>query len=257
MSKNKRKGFLAGYKKSGPVARFTIRLTVIGLILGSLYFIITLLFGASRSSQEIAMLDREKKHQEEMQYLEKIPKLYDSVLDIKAKFTDEKMNKLENFKDIEVLEQKIISAQKGYLKIRVKKNYLNHVFDDFITLSYEYEKKYQPMMLTFVNDLEWGAGVIFNSPEYQNRAEVYLNKCFRYSGGGKMTYTEDLIFQLYYNDFCIYLTTNSGAIKFEHSLPPIRYGWNNCIGYFDESNKKRNATASQEYVRLRKFFNNL
>jgi len=166
---------------------------------------------------------------------------------------DRNNKKVPDFTGVELLQYKILSSQKGYMKIRVSKDYLNTSFNDPITLKYEY-MKYQPVMLTFKNDEKWGAGVIFNSPEYKKRAEVYLNQCIRFSGGGKMTYTEDLIFELYFNDYCMYFATISGMLKFEHTIPPIRFGRNLCIGYFDENNSEKNKNASKDFPYLEEFF---
>ncbi len=47
MNKDKRKGIYAGYKKSGPTLRFTIKITIIGIILTILFFI----FGPSKENQ--------------------------------------------------------------------------------------------------------------------------------------------------------------------------------------------------------------
>jgi hypothetical protein len=69
-----------------------------------------------------------------------------------------------------------------------------------------------------------------------------------------MTYTSDLIFELYFNDYCIYFVTNSAEIKFEKGLPPIRFGENRCIGYFDDNNEK-NKQASADFPALEAYFN--
>jgi len=168
-------------------------------------------------------------------------------------FTDLNNKELSNFTEVKVLSQKILSAQRGYMKIEVDKNYLNRNFDDPITLNYK-SGKYQPVMLTFINDKKWGAGVVFTSPEYERKAAIYLNQCFRFGGGGKMIYTSNLIFELYYNDYCIYFVTQSGEIRFEHTLPPMSYGKNLCIGYFNEDDKERNKRASTEFPELERFF---
>ena len=256
MSRNKRKGLRAGYRKAGPTLRFTIKFSIVALILGVFYFLYDWQFAATKEGQKEARIQREEIHREEMEYIKEIPKLRGSLLQLKTVFRDRDNNKINVVPEIEIIESKIISAQRGYIKIRVATQFLNAVYDDFVSLSYEYER-YQPVMLTFVNDTLWGAGVIFSSPEYRNTATVYLNQCFRFKGGGRMTYTEDLVFQLYYNDFCIYLVTNSGAVEFEHSLPPLRYGLNTCIAYFDNDNTDKNSTASKELPRIKAFFENL
>lgn len=167
-------------------------------------------------------------------------------------FVNNKNEKIDDFKEVGVLEDKIIDAQKGYMRIKVSKNYLNSGFDMPVTLKYK-SGRYQPVMLTFTNDKKWGAGVIFTSPEYERRSSIYLNQCIRFEGFGKMTYTKDLIFELYFNDYCIYFITNSGEVKFERQLPPIRYGKQKCIGYFEENNEK-NKQASADFSELEAYF---
>lgn len=194
MSRNKRKGLRAGYRKAGPTLRFTIKFSIVALILGVFYFLYDWQFAATKEGQKEARIQREEIHREEMEYLKEIPKLRGSLLQLKTVFRDRDNNRINVVPEIEIIESKIISAQRGYIKIRVATQFLNAVYDDFVSLSYEYER-YQPVMLTFVNDTLWGAGVIFSSPEYRNTATVYLNQCFRFKGGGRMTYTEDLVFQ--------------------------------------------------------------
>lgn len=177
----------------------------------------------------------------------------DKFSSLEAAIYDRNNKKIQDFTGVEVLQYKIVSSQKGYMRIKVSKDYLNTSFNDPITLKYEYGK-YQPVMLTFKNDDTWGAGVTFNSPDYQKRAEVYLNQCIRFSGGGKMTYTEDLIFELYFNDYCMYFATISGMVKFEHTIPPIRFGRNLCIGYYNDNDSKKNKNASKDFQHLEKFF---
>lgn len=167
-------------------------------------------------------------------------------------FSDINNRTINNFKEVRVLEDRIIDAQKGYMKIEVSKEYLNSGFDMPVTLSYR-SGRYQPVTLTFTNDKQWGAGIIFTSPEKENKSSIYLNQCFRFSGFGKMTYTANLVFELYFNDYCIYLVTNSAECKFEHGLPPIKYGKNLCLGYFN-NNDAQNAQASSDFPALEAYF---
>ncbi|MFB0555343.1 MAG: hypothetical protein ACETWQ_18715 [Phycisphaerae bacterium] len=174
-------------------------------------------------------------------------------IDYLKTFLDNENKELDNFEQVKVLNDDIVNAQRGYMRIKVSKDYLNESFKSPVTLKYTHGK-YQPIMLTFKDHEEFGAGVIFVSPERDRKAEIYLNQCFRFKGFGKMYYTEDLIFEFYYNDYCVYFVTNSAEIRFERQLPPIRYGRNICIGYFDQNNKARNKNASADFPRLENFF---
>ena len=166
---------------------------------------------------------------------------------------DKENRQIEKLEEVEVLDDDIVDAQRGYMRIRVSADYLNNSFKTPVTLKYAHGD-YQPVMLTFKDHEEFGAGVIFVSPERDQKAEIYLNQCFRFEGFGKTYYTEDLIFEFYYNDYCVYFVTNSAEIRFERQLPPIRYGRNTCIGYFDPDNKERNKDASADFPRLEEFF---
>jgi len=165
----------------------------------------------------------------------------------------ENNREVEDSKEVKVLKDDIVDAQRGYMHIRVSKDYLNNNFKIPLTLKYTHGQ-YQPVMLTFKDDPKFGAGIIFVSPERKERAEIYLNQCFRFKGFGKMYYTEDLVFEFYYNDYCIYFVTNSAEIQFERQLPPIRYGRNICIGYFNQDNKEKNRNASSDFSKLEAFF---
>lgn len=168
-------------------------------------------------------------------------------------FIDTDNNNIDNFDEVKVLTDTIIDAQRGYMRIRVNKNYLNSTFTTPVTLKYEHGK-YHPVMVTFQKHDKFGAGIILVSPERERKAEIYLNQCFRFEGFGKMYYTEDLVFELYYNDYCIYFVTNSAEIRFERQLPPIRYGRNLCIGYFNPEDEEKNNNASADFPRLEEFF---
>ena len=138
------------------------------------------------------------------------------------------------------------------MKIQVSTDYLNSGFDKPVTLQYE-NRIYLPVMLTFNNDKEYGAGVIFNSPELNNTATVYLNQCIIFEGFDKMTYTKDLIFELYYNDYCMYFIPNDGEVKFEKGLPNVTFNGSTCIEYFDKNNIK-NKGASSDLTNLKQYF---
>jgi hypothetical protein len=144
--------------------------------------------------------------------------------------------------DVEVVYNKIFDSQKGYMRVKVKKEYLNTNFEIPTTLKYT-SGKYQPMLLTFTNDSKWGAGIIFNSPEHSNRASIFLNQQIRFEGFGKMIYIKDLILDLYFNDYCIYLIPKDGMITFDKIPQKIVLNGPTCLGYFDEdSPKNKNAT---------------
>lgn len=102
-------------------------------------------------------------------------------------------------RDVQVLKSKIIDARKGYMHVRVSKEFLNRAFDAPVTLRYE-SGRYEPVAVTFRNDPSKGAGLIITSPEREKSASIFLNECIRFSGFGAQTYTEDLVFSLYYTE---------------------------------------------------------
>jgi hypothetical protein len=174
------------------------------------------------------------------------------------KFFDENNKELLNFKDLIVLSQKILSGKMGYMRIKVNKILINTSDERFVTLKYK-SGEYEPVTLTFKNDRKWGPGIIFTSPEYERRTEIYLFQCFRFNVGGKMIFTEDFIFNLYYNDICLYLVTQTGEIRWEYPphysgyrMPSVKFGENTCLGYFDPNAKEKNIRASERLVALKK-----
>jgi hypothetical protein len=176
----------------------------------------------------------------------------ESTTEYKIVVLDKDKHKITDDEDIKVLENKIIDAEKGYMKIRVSKDYLNRGFDMPVTLSYEHGK-YQPVSLTFTNHEKWGPGIIFLSPEHANRSEIYLNQCIRFKNLGNMTYLQDLVFDLYFNDYCIYFVTNSGEVKLDRLPNHITYKGFTCTGYFNENNPK-NKQASNDFPKLKAYF---
>ncbi len=64
MSNDKRKGFIAGYRKAGPTLRFTIKVSILALVLALAFFLIQAWFGASKELQMEAKQDRAAKHKE-------------------------------------------------------------------------------------------------------------------------------------------------------------------------------------------------
>jgi hypothetical protein len=65
INRDKRKGIIAGFKKLGPIGKFAIVLTVVGIILAILFFIYQLATGASKSNQSI-MLKLNQSHHDEV-----------------------------------------------------------------------------------------------------------------------------------------------------------------------------------------------
>jgi len=145
-------------------------------------------------------------------------------------------------KDVSVLENNIVDAYKGYMRIRVSKEFLNTNFNIPVTLKYE-SASYEPVMLTFQNVPIKGAGIIITSPEREKNTSIYLNESFiKYKGFGPQTYTEDLVFKMYYNENHVFVVTESAEIQFlnlppgsSYKPPPIRYGRNIIVGYFEEN----------------------
>ena len=240
---DRRKGIRPGYKRLGPTARFVLQLTAVGLLLMIIFFVYQCATTATKKDQIAAQRDRETKHAQEMRALS----------EVKAILYDKEKNQVTDSNDVKVLSQNIISAKKGYMRIAVSKSYLNTNFDDPLTLRYE-SGRYQPVAVTFENDAQWGPGVILTSPEHENTAKVYLNQQIRFRGFGKMTWAEDLVFKLYYSDYFRCFVPESGEVRFEHGLPPIRYGRIKCLGYFDEEDQERNRGASKDFEELEAFF---
>jgi len=56
MKKDKRKGFLAGYRRLGPIGRFIVKFSIIAfvvsVVIASIYFGIQMKYGASRDLQK-------------------------------------------------------------------------------------------------------------------------------------------------------------------------------------------------------------
>lgn len=64
MSRDRRKGLIAGYKKAGPTLRFTIKAAIAAIILAFVFFAIQIWQSASKELQEKAQDDRDSKHRE-------------------------------------------------------------------------------------------------------------------------------------------------------------------------------------------------
>lgn len=161
---------------------------------------------------------------------------------------------------VQVLSYKIVDANKGFMRIKVAKEFLNTKFNIPLTLKYR-SGRYEPVTLTFKNDPVKGAGIIVTSPERQKTTKVFFNECIRFSGFGPQTYIEDLIFRLYYNENCVFFVTESGEIQFlniphgvSYRPPPIRFGKLICIAYFDEERKERNSKCSSDFNKLEQYF---
>lgn len=69
---DKRKGLIAGYKKLGPIGRFLFWCAIVGLILSVLFFMVQQKTGATKKEQIAAQIDRDSKHKEEIEELQKI-----------------------------------------------------------------------------------------------------------------------------------------------------------------------------------------
>jgi len=164
-------------------------------------------------------------------------------------------------KDVNVLDSNIVDAHKGYMRIRISKEFLNSNFNIPVTLKYE-SGRYEPVMLTFRNDPIKGAGIIITSPERNKNTSLYLNESFiRYKGFGPQTYTEDLVFKMYYNDNNVFMVTESAEVQFlevpaesSYKPPPIRYGRNIIVGYFNEDSKNDKINVSSEVEGLERYF---
>ena len=161
---------------------------------------------------------------------------------------------------VQVLSYKIVDATKGFMHIKVAKEFLNTKFNIPLTLKYK-SGRYEPIALTFKNDPVKGAGVIVTSPEREKTTKVFLNECIRFSGFGTQTYIEDLIFKLYYDKNCVFFVTESGEIQFQnippgvsYRPPPIRFGKFTCMAYFDEENKESNSKCSSNLNKLEQYF---
>lgn len=169
-------------------------------------------------------------------------------------------NKPNEDNSVKVIKYKIVDANKGFMYIRVAKEFLNTKFNIPLTLKYK-SGRYEPVALTFKNDPVKGAGIIITSPERQKTTKIFLNECIRFSGFGPQTYTEDLRFRLYYNNNCVFFVTESGEIQFlnippgvSYKPPPIRFGKSTCMAYFDNERKEDNSKCSTELKELEQYF---
>lgn len=246
ISMGRKKTFLERYKKLSLWNR-------IGLF-GSLASIIAGIAFLFPSEKQTISLDKNQ-----------VSEVYQAGRDItvnKYKLSIESSNtKPKGDKSVEVIKYKIIDVNKGFMHIKVAKEFLNTKFKIPITLKYK-SGRYEPVTLTFTNDPEKGAGIVVTSPERQKTTKVFLNECIRFSGFGPQTYTEDLIFRLYYNKNCVFFVTESGEIQFldippgvSYKPPPIRYGDGfTCVAYFDNENKEDNSKCSTELEELKQYF---
>ena len=243
-----KKTILERYKKLGLWSR-------IGLF-GSLASVIGLIFTG------ISFLMQNDKQTFEVNHV-KDSEVYQAGRDItinKYELIVESSDKKSKENNIEVLKYKIIDANKGFMYIRVAKEFLNTKFNIPLTLKYKSDK-YEPVALTFKNDQSKGAGIIITSPERQKTTKVFLNECIRFVGFGPQTYTEDLRFRLYYNSNCVFFVTESGEIRFcdvppgtSYKPPPIRFGKLKCLAYFDNENKEANSKCSSQFKELEEYF---
>ncbi len=146
------------------------------------------------------------------------------------------------------------------MKIRISKVFLNSKFDIPITLKY-ISGLYEPVMLTFRNHPTKGPEVIISSPEHKNNASIFLYESIKFTGFGPPTYTEDFIFNLYYNESKGFLIPEDGEVRFQnippstsYKLPPIRLNGPTMIGYFNEEDKDKHIDTTPELEALKKHF---
>lgn len=78
MSRDKRKGFIAGYKKAGPTTRISIIIACIAILLGALYFCVQLWMGATKGDLREAQGDREEKYRKQLERIDEVKEIVES-----------------------------------------------------------------------------------------------------------------------------------------------------------------------------------
>lgn len=160
--------------------------------------------------------------------------------------------------DIEIQQHNVIDAQRGYVRIKIGKYYLNTSFDSQIPLRYE-GSEYAPVLLTFENDTQFGPCINVVSAKHNRSAEVCLFHGFKFDFGLKRYWVDDFVFDLYFNDAFVWLCTVSGSLEWEQ--PPnaepgyyvprrIKFGENKVVGYFIDENDPRRRQHAAEYESL-------
>jgi len=174
-------------------------------------------------------------------------------------YLDKDNKELDEFKEVRVLEDRIIDAEKGYIKFKIAKGYLNTKFDIPTTLKYK-SGRYEPVTLTFKNHLTKGPGIIISSPEHEKNISVFLNEYINVGNALKI-YTKDFIFNLYYNESKAFLYAESGEVSNVYnsdstSSEPSQMPIKNIVftGYFNEDGKNITAGTPPELGVLIKYF---
>jgi len=177
-------------------------------------------------------------------------------------FTDEDNRKLNNYEDVLVLDHKIISGQKGYMRIRVNNIYLNTNFDKHIALRYK-RGEYQPIMLNFENDKEFGPCIMIVIIENEKMEKVCLFHGIRFDFGLRGYFYEDIVIEIYFNDTFVWIIFEEGQLRWEYPVeyrgykpPPINLSGITVLGYFVDEDKRVNRKQNEEIKNLKEFFRN-
>ena len=160
--------------------------------------------------------------------------------EFRAILTDKQDKELVGFTGVQLLDDKIVDTNKGYLRIKLEKSYLNSSFAVPVTLKNS-DDEYQPITVLCDNDPKRGPGIIAILPSRKARTVFYLTDFLRFENFGKLNYVEDFVFELFYNDVAFYVITTSGAIKVDplpngtNIVNPIQIGPNLITRPFDET----------------------
>jgi len=177
--------------------------------------------------------------------------------EFKAILTDKQDKELVGFTGVQILDDKIIDNNKGYIRIKILIEYLNSKFSTPVTLKNS-NREYQPVTIICDNDPERGPGFFVILPIREARTVFYFTDFLKFENFGDLKYVEDFVFGIFYDDFAFYFITNSGAIKVEplkpigtHIVKPIKIGTNLISRPFDG---KSYEAANKMFPELASFF---
>ena len=161
-------------------------------------------------------------------------------------------------RDLEVLESHIVDANKGFMRIRISKEFLNYKFSIPITLRYK-SGRYEPVTLTFKNNPTRGPGIIVTSPEREKQVACHLFDGLKFRGFGPPTFAEDLVLRLYYNNKMAFFKAESGLIEFLNTphggyKPPPIFPGHLYMEYFVELSQEEKARGRSDFEELKKWF---
>jgi hypothetical protein len=177
--------------------------------------------------------------------------------EFKAILTDKENKELVGFEGVQILQDQIFNNNRGYIKIKIQKNYLNSKFSTPVTLKNS-NRGFQPITVICDSDPDRGPGFFVVLPDKEARTVFYFSDFLKFENLGELIYIEDFVFEIFFNKSSFYFLTISGAIKLEQTHPhgtrflnPFRIGTNLFARPFD--NKSYEA-AYNMFPDLASFF---